>query len=663
MSAKYLSIVFLMLSFVVFGHQVVVHEEITSHAVQSVLEMSFCYTDFLNNVSSDCGPANAAEWMIIGSRHEDDADMDAGGTRSYNHFYDPLDTVYGKGLSDFPPDSRLLMGTNSFAWAAKSNSVGYNFNYHQIKAISNLNTSNVWAWRNARGYEWLALTSSSQNDRTNHYNMMFRALGQTIHLLEDCSQPQHVRNEQHLDYPLEWLIPFYGTPTPWISPIEIYGFNHWKTLNYGNAMLDWRGLGFVKMHDFWDRGLYNGNADALTADAEGGQQLGLAEFCNGNFLGDRHQYAEYYPQFINGTKNVEWYPYPSRTGTDYKQVVSDPSAFVDTVTLANGDQINRAYIEKTGEGVTVTHHSALKYFAFIFPHSPFHSSTTIRDNLVLYDYHNILIPKAEEYAAGLLDYYFRGTIDITQVSQGSSTVGLTVQNTSGQVFGGAEDQGAFYLYQDDSSGTRTQVGQQTLYNSIPNGGVVNLSFSIIAFSGTAKFTLIYVGPIGIDNIGRPFDPVDRNISIAVKSFTLGVPPSGGSDGIGCDPNPAAVTLTSVTGTPVNGHSGSFNVSSPSSDITRNTSANFYATNPTDCGIPLNVTVSGWGNFLISDGSPGTAAFVGLNNQNIGGAGGDAGDSVNVSGSVTIPANYTNFPVNLTFNVKGGSFSGTYSISY
>ncbi|MES1180713.1 MAG: hypothetical protein ABUL66_02495, partial [Verrucomicrobiota bacterium] len=62
------------------------------------------------------------------------------------------DGTYNKGLSDYPPDLRITAGTNSFAWASVSNGLGFDF-HDPLHLGSNLGTSNIWSWQNARGYE------------------------------------------------------------------------------------------------------------------------------------------------------------------------------------------------------------------------------------------------------------------------------------------------------------------------------------------------------------------------------------------------------------------------------------------------------------------------------------------------------------------------------
>ncbi|HEX3856072.1 MAG TPA: hypothetical protein VHY30_02110 [Verrucomicrobiae bacterium] len=286
-------------AYVAFGHDVAVHQAITYNAAESAFDDSPAYASFFSAISSDLHLVDATNSMVKGSASEDDPvspnppmDGTGGGYRSLNHFYDPLYASYGRGLSDFPPDFRVLEGTNSFAWASISNCAGVPYD--------GLHPINIWSWQNARDYEWLGLTATNQADRIMNLTNMFRAVGQVMHLLEDTSQPQHVRNEQHLET-IPYLNRVVSISTLWRSPIEDYGNDHVNQLNYGDgSMLDWRNAGFTKLEDFWDRHKYNGSSSvALTADNNedpngGPNTLGLAEWCNGNFLGARHTYAEYF---------------------------------------------------------------------------------------------------------------------------------------------------------------------------------------------------------------------------------------------------------------------------------------------------------------------------------------------------------------------------------
>jgi hypothetical protein len=266
---------------VLLGHDQPVHFAITLNAAASAYTHSSAYVEFLNTITNDdLFQKDATNAMAWGSWWEDNTDPDVGGKRSLNHFYDPLDQTYGKGLSDSPPDRRLIIGTNSFAWASISNGFGLNFpGVTWFDFGKNINRSNIWSWQNVRGYEWIGLTATNQPERFAGLTNMFRAVGQVMHLLEDTSQPQHVRNEQHLDKFVK------GVNTPWRSPIEDYGLANVTNLNYAQGMLDWYGSGFRKLEDFWDRHLYISNSAALNADVSGGANtLGLAEWCNGNFL-------------------------------------------------------------------------------------------------------------------------------------------------------------------------------------------------------------------------------------------------------------------------------------------------------------------------------------------------------------------------------------------
>jgi hypothetical protein len=190
-----------------FGHERIVHFNITLNAAASALDNSPAYAGFLNTVSPDCNFELATNSMAWGSWFEDDAYwevpgdlVDQGGFRSVNHFYDPLT---GLGLSNIPLDDRardavtgqfIPIGNNSFTWASTLDCPGIDI--YVIGFGLNANTYNFWSWKNARDYEWHGLTDFDRNTRNAALNDMFRSVGQVMHLLEDTTSPQHVRNER-----------------------------------------------------------------------------------------------------------------------------------------------------------------------------------------------------------------------------------------------------------------------------------------------------------------------------------------------------------------------------------------------------------------------------------------------------------------------------------
>ena len=130
-----------------FAHDPPVHRAITVNAAAAAYTNSLAYSNFVDMVSSDLPTAQATNYMVIGSDLEDNTmpPSDVGGYRSVNHFYDPLDNTYGKGLSDSPPDRRVRIGTNSFAWGSVSNCLGYNYyGFFDVPWFGkNVNTSNT----------------------------------------------------------------------------------------------------------------------------------------------------------------------------------------------------------------------------------------------------------------------------------------------------------------------------------------------------------------------------------------------------------------------------------------------------------------------------------------------------------------------------------------
>jgi hypothetical protein len=208
-----------------------------------------------------------------------------------------------------------------------------------------------------------------------------------------------------------------------------------------------------------------------------------------------------------------WYPYPSLfTSTPYLQ----HGAYVDTVPLKNKKVVNRYYLPKTSNGIQVNHFSTISYFGAKFPNKIFQVTTSIKDDNVLSDYHDAFIPKAVKYSAGLLDYFFRGTMDVSVIGYDTNTLRYTnlIVNTSGQDFSG----GTFSIYQDDTNGIRTLIAQTNFLNqTLPDGDSMTMTFPSSTPQSTNLF-LVYQGTIGVDSSGNALDPVDTNICIAVEKF-------------------------------------------------------------------------------------------------------------------------------------------------
>ncbi len=409
------------------AHEINVHWRISASAAQGSTGLQKFLGEVLSagesgSLSDPADPSESPKssigWIQYGSGREDDLNVlpDAGGLRVMNHFYDPITR---KGLSELPifaavptASGPYELGTNSYIWASLLNSPGVKIKPLFLRLIPQPpHTENDWSWQNARNFEYLALTSQWQTDRDKDLARTFRALGQVIHLLQDASQPQHTRNEQHLP-----ILPL------WKSPIETYGSENIGQLKFSPtpSALDWRAAGFQKMEDFWDRHSYapipgvTPSVVALEGDPGSGNPgpgtLGLAEFVNGNFLGARHVYRELMTRGITG-----YYEYPSlNDGTDWLQIKAHPADYKNIGTIPRKiGSVNRFSIWKNAQGAQVVNHSASHFLPAIGRNNPGAGPVlTIDDPEVKKNYHDILIPKAVQYSAGLLDYFFRGRMEV-----------------------------------------------------------------------------------------------------------------------------------------------------------------------------------------------------------------------------------------------------------
>lgn len=326
-------------------------------------------------------------------------------TRPFKHFHDPLQPWEDAGLS-WPIVAR---STSALIWAQ---------NWDGDDPASNQED-----WFEARVSFEQALTTGEEA----YYAKTFQTLGQLMHLVSDMAVPAHIRNDMH---------PLAATPAlfseRYVSHFEIYTAKQAREqkLNYNGELFKPPVEIFshfvnhdqanVPISALWDIDEYTGDNPEVTLKPI----IGLAEYTNANFFSE---------------DTIFWdYPNPATVDTNY---VDTDWKNLETIVAEDGETDSRIYIYKyLDSNKTVKSHrlAGMGYFSldhieagYINPHVLF-----ILDDVVYQDYADKLVPRAVGYSAALLDYFFRGRIDIQEprltIGSDSSITGIScsIKNTT-----------------------------------------------------------------------------------------------------------------------------------------------------------------------------------------------------------------------------------------
>lgn len=360
------------------------------------------------------------EWISYGGEAEDYGILgknDFFTTRAYNHFHDPLKSWNDAGLDNFilklrywniffrNPVSALLWGLNPGQQSFSTNLTGN------------------WSWCKAKQWYYIYLTGKNfenesieytEDERNLNFIYSLRALGQTMHLLQDMSVPLHTRNDVHI-FPIGKMEDY---KTFW--NYETYTLKNVQYLNYTAKVPDKILLNdpipdpsysdISPVSGLFDRNQYDGQTEP-----KDNELLGLSEYSNANFFtGDTMWDDEYN------------YPYPSKEQTNYDDNWWDIDN-VEEIDAEDGQIDNRIYITKehTNEDniITETHLAVARYWLeeiatsigsfIVIDHGLRLKHGFQLDEICWKDYSDDLIPRAVGYSAALLDYFFRGEIDIS----------------------------------------------------------------------------------------------------------------------------------------------------------------------------------------------------------------------------------------------------------
>ena len=297
------------------------------------------------------------QWIRDGGFEEDEPEL-----RCVQHFHNPIEAWEAAGLSSF--------FQSMVYWA-------------QTPEPEDLTIfSNKYSWQMARIYYNNALLEGSKEDLA----IMFRSLGQLMHLISDASVPAHVRNDSHSS----------GDPyEDWVENnpdiIKSFGAFSVDKAIFDLAVQDTEVPSPISA--LWDHDEYN----VGSAMPDGSNDtIGLAEYTNANFLTE---------------DTIECYPHPALAETGYDNFSWQN---LETVTADDFQIDKRIYFGKKA-GDPIDHLVAARYW-FVHLHGT--NQKVLKHALMLdkecfAEYAGKLLPCAVGYSAALLDYFFRGEMQVS----------------------------------------------------------------------------------------------------------------------------------------------------------------------------------------------------------------------------------------------------------
>jgi hypothetical protein len=483
-----------------YARSVATHSYLSAVGLKTTTQLDVTRRTQLPELAGYDNPGTPLGWLVEGAIREDDYNTNLSFVgcasprnppsaidRVRHHFYDP-DTNRGMSLG-------LLTGLPAPEWALGELGRGPGATENQFSLID------------ARLYQLRSLIEAAPEERERQAALMFRSLGQVIHLLQDMAQPQHTRNDIHpaCDSLLESVIPehsfyesyieqrargarFRGRPT---APLQIAGY---PAPSFTTARSFFTAVG----------------------------QRGLADFSSHNFFTTR--------------TNLWTLPIPcgGRTEPPCRVDAYTPLDVLHPVKTALGPIVQakvRLFLRTMLDPVT----GASIPDVAVSSRSVWDQHLQERGNLPKFSLNvlnydsisGVLLPRAAGYAAGLLDHFFAGRLEASVQPAGEpdpTILRLVATNASDDAV-----DGVLLIYAEDPvtrvrQNVLTPTGSGQPLGAFPTGLVLaNGRFPEILFRppfSTEKYAVVYHGR----RLGPPHveEPVNGAIG-AVMARVLGGP--------------------------------------------------------------------------------------------------------------------------------------------
>jgi len=443
------------------------------------------------------------EWVRLGSIIEDE-DGHRWPWRPRHHFHAP---IANPGVTPPNPNSGLDNKTDHPNWSgfptwSPFDLTGESTLVWAVQGIAPMEpTVNNESWQDARDSFYQSIILPEKSDREKFLAMTLLDLGCVLHMIEDLGVPAHARND--------FLFGHYRNAIDNGNPFESW-------VEEKVAGNNWSGTGpvvFNKLAKYFDADVYAGGYLGNGISPPPGI-WGLSECTNYQFMST---------STVFGCSGIKYqFPQPAK---EHTTSLAEYGKIGDTV-------FQKIYFNGSNYGVlhlvrrSYTHYKKSIWGGDV---AVVDSTNTPDDVNVFEDYADITIPRTIDYATGLVNYFFRGRLNVEPNQIDPNIVKLVITNNSNnsgvpQTIKG----GTFEIYRDDTNDTRTKINptgitftpQWTPASTLPNDG--GLTKLIAQFAPPAervkKYIVVYKGSIS-ENPADP-DPNDPN-AIAVDIVRCG----------------------------------------------------------------------------------------------------------------------------------------------
>src|SRR5713101_4044055 len=425
------------------------------------------------------GSHDLQAWLMRGAIREDDnpifntesttpGDLDSFATppgnyfRPWSHFYDP---VLDRALTvTIPPGITIPPGLIG-AQKAPNWAIGTSDAFTQPNG-ANKNRANHFTWFDARVAMYRALTGRRSSDGNNivpgatgtgsggsvtdpqglrnaYWATTFRALGDIVHLVQDMAQPQHTRNEPHGGDRFDGTPGLLGHKSAYERYVDLRA-TRGSLANPGGTGTQASALNL----DGYPIPAFSNYLSYFTTRQPGVDILsrkGLADYSNRGFFSAAKNLGQ--GEYDNPSNDAGTYTFSDVTAQYF---VIDPTGRVSIqnvgVRMLLGSVTDSLNPAQSVQAVPLT--------AFgLWDQSLQNEGQKLSYTLNMSNYDAMadrLIPRAVAYSAGLINFFFRGKIDIVPDPKNPGSHRIKNLGTEPMA-------GKFALYYDAADGTRIPV--------------------------------------------------------------------------------------------------------------------------------------------------------------------------------------------------------------